>query len=461
MIHIELSNDIRLVYDTARYLSDVALSFGVPKDKHNALCFLLETALQLRTDELDDADATLAIDAFERNAKLVISVTDKGLPYMPTDDQLRIFNNAKLGRLVFDQLGSEGQRLSFLVDQSPDYVMPVPPAHREEALLDSDVSCRRTATDSEDILEAIRCLYEVYGYSYLHQYLYHSDEFKRLLQSGRYISALAENTHHQVLGHAALEEHEWFCGLSEICNLVVKPLARGLGISGKLCEYLIDLAVHEKTGNLYGLPVLHHPISQKLLNRAGFVPCGLCASLMDMRDIQGYEDSEGRASAAVCALNVVGTVEPALYLPEECHDFVRDILGQLQMTWHEGTGPSDNARETRLSYNADSVHHYIEVKIDSIGSDLYERLQSLYEQLKGDIPNTATIYLNARDPQCPACYAFLRAEGFAFGGCLPGARGGDYLILQLLSERTFGKEGVAAEPNYERMLERLYQINGW
>ncbi|MDO4797046.1 MAG: GNAT family N-acetyltransferase [Coriobacteriales bacterium] len=464
MIRIELTSDLRVVYNTARYLAEVAPSFGVDEDKRNVLCFVVETALGNRLEQLGDSSERLVVEADEHSGEFVISITDKGVPYMPSSNQRRIFDNSKLGRLAFEQLGIDGQRVSICVRQAPNYVMPSLPEQQVEQLADTQVLCRRTTTSTDDILEAIRCLYEVYGYGYLHQTLYHTDQFRRLLKSGRYVSVLAENDHQQVLGHAALDEHEWFCGLREICNLVVKPLARGLGLSNRIVDYLVHIALDEGCGNLYALPVLHHPISQKLMNNAGLVPCGLLANLMDMSLIQGHEDDIGRASTAVCVRNVVQNTERVLYLPAECAGFVRGVLDEAHMSYEDGSvgcGDADPVqRTTRLSYTIDAVHSYVEAKVDAIGPDLYDQLASVYSRERGDQYQALVVYLNARDPHCPECYAYLREHEFLFTGCLPGARNGDYLLLEHFGGCGFNKDDVVAEPNYARMLEELYRING-
>lgn len=464
MIRIELTDDIRLVYDTARYLAELAPSFGMDKARRNALCFVIETILADRLSQLGDASGSLVVEMSEQKAGLKISFTDKGVPYIPSATNRLVFHNSRLGRLSFEQLGIDGQRLTVHVRQTSGYAAPLPAERPEEQLQDTSVACHLTTTEPSDIIEAIRCLYEVYGYGYLHQGLYQSEQFEQMLESGKYVSVLATNAHGQVLGHAALEEHEGFPGLREVCNLVIKPLARGLGLSKVIVSFLVDMALREKTGNLYALPVLHHPISQKLMNTAGLVPCGLLANIMDMSHIQGHEDDQGRVSCAICVRNVVETNERVLYLPEECASFVRAVLDEADMTYVDGrvrAAEDDEApRETVFSYTIDAVHSFVETRVDVIGPDAYEQFERDYRQRQGDQFKALVIYLNACDPQCPALYASLRESGFLFVGCMPGGTNGDYLLLERLTDCTFNRAGIVAEPNYARMLDELYHING-
>lgn len=459
MIRMELPNDVKCVSDAAVFASELSTKYGVAKDKANLVCFMVESALEMRINELAERDSTVTMELEERASEFVIRIMDKGFPYVLTPYQREVFRKSNLGRLIFEQLGIGGQRLTFYIKQEPGYVMPNPPAPREEVLEDSEVSCRRTQPDPEDIIEAIRCLYEVYRYEYVHQELYHTEQFMKMLKSGKYVSILAENAHHQVLGHMALQEHDWFPGLREMCNLVVKPMARGLGLSNLLSDEGVNIAIQEDAGNLYGMPVLYHPISQKLLDNAGFIPCGVYASIMDMSAIKGHEDDNRRADVAVCIRWIGQPTARVLYLPKECAEFVQGVFDAADVPFERGVGKGAAHEAASVSHCIDAVNRTLSVKIDAIGPDLYERLESW--QLKNDLADlkTATVYLNAREPEAPECYRYFREKGFSFTGCLPGGAQGDYLLLQRLEGHAFERDSVVLLPNYENMVNRLYQIN--
>lgn len=459
MIRMELPNDIRCVTDTAAFVSDLSTKYGVAQEKAGLVRFMIEAALEMRVKDLADQDTAVTMELEERASEFVVRIMDKGLPYVPTKYQREVFRNSGLGRLLFEQLGVDGQRLTLLIKQDPGYVMADPPAPSEETLEDTEVTCRRTRPDPQDIIEAIRCLYEVYRYEYVHQELYHTEQFEKMLRSGRYVSLLAENAHHQVLGHAALNEGEWFPGLREMCNLVVKPMARGLHLSNRLTDELTAIAVQEKAGNLYALPVLHHPVSQKLMTAAGLVPCGLYANFFDMSAIQGHEDDEGRASGGICVRWVEQAKNHVLYLPDECAGFVQGVFDAAGAPFERGSGGDAERQASSISHCVDAVCRNLEVKIDAIGPDLYDRLETW--QLQNEVADleVAMVYLNAREPGAPECYRYFRERGFVFTGCLPGGARGDYLLLQHLNGRAFNRAATVLLPNYEEMLDRLCEIN--
>lgn len=459
MLRMELPNDIRCVADTAAFVSDLSKMYGVAKSKTGAVRFMVETALEMRVNELADQDSTVTVELEERASEFAIRIADKGLPYVLSEYQKEVFRRSELGRMVFEQLGIDGQRLTFFVKQERGYVMPDLPSVREELLEDEEVTCRLTQPNPEDIIEAIRCLYEVYRYEYIHQELYHTEQFEKLLRSGTYVSMLAENAHHQVVGYMALQEHDWFPGLREACSLVVKPMARGLGLSSLLSSELFSVAIEEDAGNLYGMPVLHHAVSQKLLSNAEFVPCGLYANIMDMSGFEGHEDDGGKCSVAFCFYRVGRAASHMLYLPEECAAFVEGVFGAAGMPFERGTEKGIAHEASSIAHCVDTIYRSLSVKIDAIGPDLYERLEAWQLNNSQADLDVAIVYLNARDPEAPECYRYFREMGFVFTGCLPGGLQGDYLLLQHLNGHPFNRDGSVLLPDYADMLDRLYQIN--
>lgn len=459
MLRMELSNDMRCVSDVAAFVADLSQSYGVASEKAPFVRFMTEAALELRMQGLPERNDSIEMEIEERTSEFVVRITDKGYPYVLTPYQREVFNKSNLGRMCFEQLGADGQRLTFLIRQRPGYVTSEPPILHEEAPKDLEVTCRLTKASPEDINEAITCLYEVYRYEYLHQELYHTEQFEKLLESGTYVSVLAENAHHQVLGHAALQEHEQFPGLREVCNLVVKPMARGLRLSNRLSDELVSIAMRENAGNLYAMPVLHHPISQKLFNNTEFVPCGLCANVADLNKIKAYEDSESRMSLALC-IRMVGQVEArTLHLPEECAEFVQRVYDEAGIPFVRAAGGGVAHAATIMSRSIDTSEGSLEIRVDAIGPDLRDRLEAWEQQGEMDGHKISTVYLNAWDPQTPELYQHFRERGYVFTGCLPGSSRGDYLLLQNLFGDTFDKSGCVLLPNYDALVARLQQIN--
>ena len=333
MIHLKILCDPTMIPDTAVYLSKVAEKYGVSERKAHMACFVIETILELRMQEADQKEPVLLLDVKKEKNELLISITDKGLPYVLTDYQKMILKKGLVDRFYFEQLGTNGQRITVVfqmtreeIDSSVSAMM-----EKEEVWKDHDFKYRPTIDQDEDIVKAIRCICTSYGFNYIHQELYNVDIFKDMLKSGRYISVLAENTAQQVAGHIAIEEHKWFPGIMEVCNLVVKPSVRGKNISNHLVESVINLGQERHLSGLYSMPAMFHPISQKLSTENGFYPCGMYFHLLGDNVAGEYKGRSSRLSAAFSVHVYDMTTAHVLYLPEECSEYLSGLSGQVRV----------------------------------------------------------------------------------------------------------------------------------
>ncbi|MDO4538972.1 MAG: GNAT family N-acetyltransferase, partial [Coriobacteriales bacterium] len=362
----------------------------------------------------------------------------------------------------FEQLGAGGQRITLEFRLGMNSAEPQILKPQMEELLDRNFSCRLTKDTDRDIVEVIRCIYYSYGYEYVHQEIYHAGEFKKMLHGGKYLSLLAENEHGQVVGHTALSEHDWFAGMSELCNLVVVPNARGNNIARLLMQASLDLCEQEKLNALYGMPVMFHPISQKLLDSHDFTPCGMCFHLCPASASKQFGDGTNRFDVAFTVRIRERQATHTLYLPDETSSFVCDIFDREQVPYTvvDASRVEPAADKSIMSYAVDGVSKKLEIKVDQMGRDLPERLKSLPFEKDIDSMEMLMVYLNMNDPGCGVCYAALRELGFIFTGCLPGSKDGDYLLLQHLMGKEIVRENMVTTPAYASMLERLYAING-
>lgn len=462
LIRLKMLCDPTLIPDTALYLSKIAECYGVAERRAHMACFVVETILEVRMEEANKKDPYLLLELKKDVDKVLISVADRGTPYVLTDYQKRILRKGLVDSFFFEQLGVEGQRITIGYRLNVEDGTAAAPfiVEKEEEWQNTDFACRPTIDQDEDIVNVIQCIYTSYGYNYIHQELYNVDIFREMLQSGRYISVLAENDFHQVAGHIAIEEHSWFPGIMEVCNLVVKPSVRGKNISGSLVEAIVSLGKERNLSGLYSMPAMFHPISQRLATQNGFYPCGMYFHLLGASAAGEYGDGSSRLSAAFSVHIYEVEKVHILYLPEESAEFVENVFEQEHMSYASKAGYLDSSAKTSLSYNYETFSRRLEIKIDQVGSDMEEVLKDLLTREESEMVEVIMAYLNVNDPGCPACYRFLRECGLIFTGCLPGSRTKDYLMMQHLRGRTLDKSRLVAEPDYQEMLDRLYEING-
>ncbi len=457
MIKLELPYDIRLVPGTAEWLSNIARQYGVGEKQALSLCFVIEATLEKRVQKPCEEAPVFTVILEERSKTVSVSILDKGLPYVLTEKQREILLSGLVSSFSFEQMAIDGQRLRFEVkkENCPEPELPAP---EPEQLLDRDVHCRTTREDDEDILRAIRVIYSNYGFRYIHQDIYRNDHFRAALQSGKYVSIQAENAHGQTIGHVALEEHDWFPGIPEVCNLVIREFARGLGASELLVASAVETGESRDFEGVFSMPVIHHPISQKLLNRQEFTASGFYFHVAPS-NVNGPEDDDGnRVDAAIC-VKILNKKKPhRLYLPEECRDIVCGIFDKEAVKYEVLPGGESCRAEARMSYRFDAVNKLLELKVDEAGRDLSRTIAEREVPKDIEMSEVCMIYLNMNDPGCPEAYRYFRERGCIFTGCLPGSSSGDYLMLQHLKGAPIIQEKMVLEPDYRELLDRLLSL---
>ena len=332
-------------------------------------------------------------------------------------------------------------------------------------LTNREFTCRLVTDDQADIVKALECIYSHYKYDYLHQALYDIDYFKEILRGGRYVAAVAENKDGQVMGFGALDAHPWFDGLMEMGGLVVNPIARGLGLGDMLDDYRVEIGRTRGVRGLFATPVMPNPASQKLLSRHGYIPTGMYFHAGGPESLGASGDGFHPMDCGFSVYIYDKETEHVLYAHDEIKDFVKDIFGEVGLNYRfaeacEGDGAADAAAEggTDLDLNHEVVSKLLEVRIRNISPDYKEKIDALPYFDEGSETEALMMLMCMNEPLCPECYEYLRSRGFIFSGLVPGGEQ-DLIVMQHLRHPIY-RDFLHIEPDYERVLDLLYEVNG-
>ena len=325
-------------------------------------------------------------------------------------------------------------------------------------LKDKDFTCRTVKEDTEDIVKALECIYSHYRYGYLHQALYDIDYFMEILRNGRYFAAVAENRSGQIMGFGALDEHPWFRGLMEMGGLVVNPIARGLGLGDRLDDYRIEAGRERGVMGLFSTPIMPNPASQRLLTRHGFTATGMYFHAGGPESLGSSGDGFHPKDCGFGVYIYDKETEHRMYAPSECRDFVKDIYEEIGLKYCFMEPAEKPLSETVTDLNHEVVSKLLEVKIENIGQDYREKIKALPYFDEGSDTEALMMLVEMIDPLCPEFYDWLRSEGFIFTGCVPGGKG-DLIVMEHLRHPIY-RDYLYIEPDYKKILDRLYEING-
>lgn len=341
-------------------------------------------------------------------------------------------------------------------------------------LTNKEFTCRLVTEDQEDIVKALEAIYSHYKFDYLHQALYDVDYFKEILRGGRYVAAVAENKDGQVVGFGALDAHPWFDGLMEMGGLVVNPIARGLGLGDMLDDYRIEIGRTRGIRGLFATPVMPNPASQKLLTRHGYIPTGMYFHAGGPESLGASGDGFHPMDCGFSVYIYDKETEHVLYAPDEIKDFVKDVCGEVGMKFSfaepgaaVGNAEPDAATATAETYadggtyvdlNHEVVSKLLEVRLRNISPDFKEKIDALPYFDEGSETQALMLLMCMNEPMCPECYEYLRSRGFIFSGLVPGGEQ-DLIVMEHLRHPIY-RDFLHIEPDYERVLELLYEVNG-
>lgn len=455
IIKLEIKRDTKIIPELAMFISNTANKLGLSKRKTYYLCFVLETALELRMNDIKNDDSIVIISVIDNGKYFKFSLTDFGSPYILTNNQKEILKRNIVDKFSFEQNGRKGQclSLSYYYDAKPKEKIVI----NKEELLDDDFSFRKLTNDDEDILSAIKCLYASYGFEYYHQSLYSVDTFKKCMKSGRYIPIVGENSHQQKLCYCALDENAWFEGVPELSNLVTNPIARGKGLATSIFKEAEIIGKNENYEGIHVSAVAYHPYTQKMCNKFDYTPSAIEYSI-NPPGTGGY-NNDTRSDCVIGIKIFNKNKKHDLYIADECNELISSIFDSEELNYqiHNNDKISD-IKTSDLTYVIDLDTGNCFVKLDICSNSIEQELNELIEKEEIQNMEVITINLNINHQNAIKGYRALKNKGFICGGIIMGPKNGDYLLLQSFKVKP-EYEKIVLEDNYKELKTMLDKIN--
>ena len=452
---LTIDNDINIVPEVADFISKSAYKLGLSKRKSNFLCFTIETALELRIKDNINNDTKIKISVEDTGSYYKFSIIDFGNPYILTKNQQAILSKKLVDRYSFEQNGRKGQCFSFIYKYDGNTKEEKIKIENEE-LLDTEFSYRRLNNNDVDVLNAVKCLYDAYGYEYYHQNLYSVEAFEKYIKSGRYVPIIGENKHKQVVCYCALDENTWFEGVPELANLVTKPLARGMGLASAIFGEAENIAKEINYEGIHVSAVAYHPYTQRMCNKNSYTPSAIEYSINPKGTGGSTEDRRLDCVIGVKIFNK--TKKHDLYLLDECNDMFNLIFTNEKLNYEIHNDGFNFAEQNILTYVIDTDTTNCFIKIDECGNNINENLNNLVNNEEIKQMDVITVNLNINNKSSVYGYKALRDLGFICVGCIPGSKNGDYMLLQSFKVKPEYKK-IIVEDNYKELINEVYKLN--
>ena len=447
IVSIEIWNDKSFIIPVLSFLDTFASQTGADIVRYNRLRFALCGILRSRIENCyPGGRGNLYVELFRNQTSFEISIRDKGVPGWQdfSYDLERVANDATAMRnYILDQcvdeigiekLGKEGQRIYVRQGIKNPMEFKKPEPYPEMEVLDTNISIRPVETE-QDAIEAIRCIYSEYGYSYSYESLYYVDSFLKAIQEKQLISFLAVNEHGQTAGHFALSFSELFKNMPEISSVVIRREFRGMKLFSKFVEHCIKVAEEQHFRALMGQPVAYHTKTQKVLMSTGFTATSLLLSYI-ASDLESEYNQGERLDLCAGVRIMDPTAQSIVYPPEELIPFIRKIYDRLGWEYEicEEYKPADH---TEIKIEDSTTLRMTRILLNEAGEDLADFLKETVRDTIHKKNEMIELMIRLNSPSCVYGYQAATECKFAVSGVIPGGENGDYLMMQLLLGEKF------------------------
>ena len=316
----------------------------------------------------------------------------------------------------------------------------------EEKLPKGSIKYKVRPLKPEEAVEVSRCAYTSYGYTYVHEAIYHPDRVRLMNENGDLISFVAVSDDGEVISHCALEREE-DRPVPQIGVAATKPRFRGQGCLNELNIALIDEAKRRKFTGIYARCITTHIFSQKSMLKHNLMPCALLVSSGKERKYKGIEQKIiQRESVLLQFIYLNKPDEHFIFPPEKHKHFIGKIYDFINAKpeIREADKHSDlPEKPCVMSINTNINSLVADIYVKNYGKDLIRELAENLRKLCRDGIKSIYLHLRLADPYTAIMTEEIEEMGFFFAGIKPGSGNGDVIILQYQNNHGIDYEYVA------------------
>jgi hypothetical protein len=296
-----------------------------------------------------------------------------------------------------------------------------------------------------------------YGQTYDVRWVYDPAEVGSRIDSGTYVSCIAEGPAGDLLCHIGMSLGAAGDAVGHSGQAVTLPAARGHHLFTRTKRYLMTWAQERGLAGMYSEATAAHPYSQKAnielgAHETGFLLGWIPASVSN--DAAG--DRLGRQSAALLYLKLNDGHEREVYAPERHRAIVDQTLELCQLRGALADPPAgcELAERTGMHVEIDSDHNLALITVHVPGADLEQVIAAERHHLfHRHCLDAVYIDLPLEKPATALVADHLERLGVSYAGVFPNSRtDGDVLRMQSLHRVRVKADDVAVASDHGREL---------
>jgi hypothetical protein len=305
--------------------------------------------------------------------------------------------------------------------------------------------------------EAIRV---AYGESYDARWVYDEADVNARLETGTYVSCVAETADGELLCHEGMSLAAADDAVAHSGQAVTMPSARGQHLFTRTKRFLMDWAQEQGLAGMFSEATAAHPYSQKAnidlgAHETGFLLGWIPASVSNDAAAGGKPK---RQSAALFYTKLNDGQERPVYAPPRHHEIIQQTLElcELRGTLSDPPKGIDLPACSELHVEIDADHNLALITVPIPGADFETTIAAERHHLF-HAKNLDAIYLDLplQNPATATVSDHLERLGVSYAGVFPNPRvDGDVLRMQSLHRvRATTEAIVTASDHGKRLLE--------
>lgn len=282
--------------------------------------------------------------------------------------------------------------------------------------------------DATAIVNLIR---EEYGDTYRKRKMYDANYIIQQCEGGNLNFYVAELDSGEVIGSLSISRNLPEYNACTIGTAIILKKYRGYKMFFPFAKYIAGkIRKMENVSAVWCNSLMYHDITQKLMYRLGFKPCGFIPSVTIAKNFQhSFErDENSKLTLGILIRKMKKHYAGKIYLPAEHSEIAKQIYSDLHLHF-EISNEIENLRDkSEIIFSNDERQHSCTIEILSAGEDLVSEIQAIHSKYTAEF-QTFNIFLNISDAKSIAAYNELKKLGYFFAGFQPICKQYEIMIL--------------------------------
>ncbi|MBI3534198.1 MAG: hypothetical protein HY072_01750 [Deltaproteobacteria bacterium] len=354
-----------------------------------------------------------------------ICIKNHGVPLLIEKQVLQETLLPKKVNLEFRNLGREGQEI--LIKVPINMQLKVESGETTLIKIEENFTVRKLLVSEVEMCSLL--FHSVYGYDYIHEWVYYPEKIKEKITNGDLISLVAVSAQGEFVGHVGLVRQNINPPIYEAGLGVVDPKVKSHGIFQMIFTEIMNLVSQIQMNYCVFDFVTNHDYSQRMVSKFGmcdmalFLGCQVKKTQAKLKILGIGEDPwyTDRYSLILgvhaCVANPFG--KTTIVLPESLGEMFQFLLDPLGVAWAPASRFDVLALQGEYAVTLQPTQSSVIFDFKKPGCRALDQIVGEWNSLKRDGYKYVAIDIPVMSPGLGQLSEYLRMNGFFVSGFVP------------------------------------------